>query len=84
MNYGWTAWDSPGTENVAPIINFSKNKKGLLQIPGPHITPNKNNDQDGSYFSEEDGNVTTSLSTGPDHVVSHNLHGNYVYHITNN
>jgi len=80
LNYGWTAWDSPGTENVAPIINFSKNKKGLLQIPGPHITPNKNNDQDGSYFSEEDGNVTTSLSTGPDHVVSHNLHGNYVYY----
>lgn len=80
LNYGWTDWDSSGTENVAPIINFSKNKKGLLQIPGPHITPNKINNQDGSYFSEEDGNVTTSLSTGPDHVVTHNLHGNYVYY----
>jgi len=81
LNYGWdsSGVDSSG-ENMAPIINFSKNKKGLLQIPGPHITPNKSNEQDGSYFSEEDGNVTTNLSTGPDHVVAHNLHGNYVYY----
>ena len=81
LNYGWdsSGEDSSG-ENMAPIINFSKNKKGLLQIPGPHITPNKSNEQDGSYFSEEDGNVTTNLSTGPDHVVAHNLHGNYVYY----
>tara|TARA_B100001250_G_scaffold300903_1_gene262588 strand:+ start:2620 stop:4800 length:2181 start_codon:yes stop_codon:yes gene_type:complete len=74
LNYGW---DSSG---AAPIINFSTNQKGLLQIPGPHITPQLGHEQGGSYFSSDDGNVTTNLSTGPDYVVTHNLHGNYVYY----
>lgn len=72
--YGWSSSGAP------PIINFSTNQKGLLQIPGPHITPQLSSEQGGSYFSSADGNVTTNLSTGPDYVVAHNLHGNYVYY----
>ena len=74
LNYGWSSSGAP------PIINFSTNQKGLLQIPGPHITPQLSSEQGGSYFSSADGNVTTNLSTGPDYVVAHNLHGNYVYY----
>ena len=73
LNYGWDS-------SSVPIINFSTNQKGLLQIPGPHITPQLSSEQGGSYFSPDDGNVTTNLSTGPDYVVTHNLHGNYVYY----